>query len=495
VLKTRVVTCIAVLLCVAPAAAQYDDLPAFVERGMDLWHTPGAAVAVVSDEEVFVMQGMGVTSVDAPVPVDEHTLFAIASTTKAMATFGVLMLADEGKLNLDDPVTKYITELQFVDDTMNREITIRDLLAHRTGLPSTDWWEFAHDMPLDEQIWRLRFVEREAPSRSRLIYQNTMFSLLSVLIERVDGRPWHEFIAEELWGPVGMRETFSSRADIPEGSVHVWPHFYLGGKASVVEWDLQPGFRDPAGSVWSSVHDMALWAQFLLRGGVTADGQRLLSTERFSEMFEPTQLASPSDFYPTVELTRPHWRTYGLGWFQQDFQGRAIDFHTGSLGGLIAIIGLDRAARRAVIMLGNRDHAEFRHAVLWEVMDTGPEARDWNQEVFDLYGHLQAAQAEQREALHASRRKGTRTSLPLGDFAGRYASNAFGEVEVSVDGKDLVAQTARHELRFSHWHDNVFLWKFEQWDFESLVEFRIGNDGVVQALEMLGQRLERVAGD
>ena len=484
---------LAVLLIVRalPAGAQYEDLPAIVEQGMALWQTPGAAVAVVSDDTVFVRQGFGITSIEDPAPVDEHTLFAIASTTKAMVAACVLMLADDGKLSLDDPVTQHIEELQFIDSTMNRELTIRDLLSHRTGLPSTDWWEFAHDMPLDEMIHRLRFVERAAPSRSRLIYQNTMFTLMGVVIERVDGRPWHQFIREELWSPIGMDETYASRADIPGEAVHVFPHFYHDGKVSQVDWDLPAESRDPAGSVWSSIHDMSLWAQFLLRGGVTAEGERLLTEERFAEKFEPTQLASEDDFYPTVALTKPHWRTYGLGWFQQDFQGRAIDFHTGSLGGLIAIIGLDRAAKRAVIMLGNRDHAEFRHAVLWKAMDDGRMARDWNQEILALYEGLRAADAEKREAAHAARRRNTKPSLPLGEFAGRYGSDAFGDVVVTVDGKDLVAKTALQLLRFSHWHDNVFLWEFPMWDFETFVEFRVGNDGVVQALELLGQRLER----
>ena len=473
---------------------QYEDLGTFIERGMELWHTPGAAAAVVTDEDVLFQRGLGTTSIEDGEAIDEHTGFAIASTTKAMVAMGVLMLVDDGHLSLDDPITKHIPELHFADPFMDKEITVRDLLAHRTGLPSTDSWSFFKNMPIEEQILRLRHVKRASGIRMSNIYQNTMYDLMGVLIKNLDGRDWDEYLAEELWQPLGMRETYAARGDIPAEQSFVRPHFYRDDQIEQTPFDLPLDDRMPAGSVWSTIHDMSLWAQFLLRGGVTTDGERLVSEAQYKQMFEPTQLSTVPDFYPTVELTKPHWRTYGLGWYQQDFQGRMIDFHTGSLFGLIAIIGLDREAKRAVVMLANRDHAEFRHALLWHVMDNTSTAdrRDWNSDIFALY-ERNAAEAEAKsQDIHATRRKGTKTSVPLDDFAGTYSADSFGELVFEVDGKDLVAQTELHEVRFSHWHDNVFLWKFEQWDFEMLVEFRVGFDNKVTALEWGGDTFTRV---
>ncbi|MDH5455266.1 MAG: serine hydrolase [Gammaproteobacteria bacterium] len=475
----------AVTLFSSSSFAQYADVGTFVERGMELWHTPGAAAAVVTDEAILFRQGFGSTSIDNGRNVDEHTGFAIASTTKAMVAMGVLMLVDDGKLSLDDPVTRHIPELHFADGFMDQEITVRDLLAHRTGLPSTDSWSFFLDMPIEEQIRRLRYVERAAGIRTSSIYQNTMYDLMGVLIRNLDGREWADYLAEELWQPLGMHETYAARGDMPGDQSFVQPHFFRDDKLVRTPFDLPEDDRMPAGSVWSTIHDMSLWAQFLLRGGTTADGERLVSAAQYAQMFEPTQLAAAADFYPTVELTQPHWRTYGLGWFQQDFQGRMIDFHTGSLGGLVAIIGLDRDAKRAVVMLANRDHAEFRHALLWHVMDnsSGDDRRDWNADIFDLYERNAAAAAAEQQDFHALRREGTTTSVPLEEFAGTYSNDAFGELVFAVDDDDLVANTALREVRFSHWHDNVFLWKFEDWDFEMLVEFRVGFDNKVVALE------------
>ena len=177
------------------AAFDADRLSAFTERGMGLWHVPGMSVAVVTQDAVLLRKGFGKTTAVNGKAVDEHTLFSIASTTKAMVVSGILMLVDEGKLSLDDPIIKHIPELHFGDPSLTRQLIVRDLLAHRTGLPSTDYWSFFQDMPLDEQITRLQAVQSEAPVRTRLIYQNTMFELAGLLIERLSGQRWHHFLA------------------------------------------------------------------------------------------------------------------------------------------------------------------------------------------------------------------------------------------------------------------------------------------------------------
>ncbi len=321
--NTFTVLMISLAVC-SPANADLDsaELSAFVETGMELWHVPGMAVAVVSGNEVLYQKGFGETALTDGKPVDEHTLFAIASTTKAMVVSGILMLVDENKLSLDDPVTRYLPELHFSDPMLTEQLMVRDLLSHRTGLPSTDYWSFFQDMPLDEQIRRLEAIPAAAPLRTRLIYQNTMFELAGLIIERLSGKRWDVFLKERLWGPIGMNETFGARGQIEDTLVYVKPYYFQDDELVLAEWDIPADLAEAAGSVWSSIHDMSLWAQFLLRGGVTVDGERLITEARFAEMFEPQQLATPEDFYPTVALTQPNWRSYGLAWFQQDFQGQ-----------------------------------------------------------------------------------------------------------------------------------------------------------------------------
>ena len=472
-------------------AAAFDPEPFrdFVSRGMELWHVPGLAVAVVGSDGAEFAQGFGVTSIDDGVPVDEHTQFANASTTKAMVAAGVLMLADDGALGLDDAVVKHLPELRFGDPLLTAELTVRDLLTHRTGLPSTDFWTFFLNLPLEEQIGRLAAVKPVASLRTRHIYQNTMYELVGLIIERVSGKRWDRFLAERLWGPIGMQETFGSRGQIRNGLSHVLPHSYIGERLEITDWDLPADVADAAGSAWTSLHDMALWAQFLLNDGVTNAGARLISEQRFAEFFRPQHLIAAADFYPTAELTHPHWITYGLGWFQQDFQGRQIDFHTGSLSGLIAIIGLDRAQDRAVVVLGNRDHAELRHAVLWEVMDTGPAAnrRDWNAEVFALYEEREEESEQRWREVEARRLPDTRPALPLADYAGRYESAVLGELSLEAAEGELRLRSAMLDLPLSHWHLDTFLLDYRPWQLREFLQFRIGPDGAVEGFALFGE--------
>jgi CubicO group peptidase (beta-lactamase class C family) len=475
------------LVATGNAAADWSNLAEEVERGMEMWQVPGMAVAVVDSGSIRFRQGFGSTAAGGGEAVDEHTLFAIASTTKAMVVTGLLMLVDEGKLSLDDLITTHIPELHFQKPGLSEELTIRDMLAHRTGLPSTDYWTFLQAMDLDEQIHRLRLVPSDAPPRTRLIYQNTMYELAGEIIERISGKPWDRFLAERLWEPLGMRHTVAARGRIPAGQSYVLPYKVVEGDLVQTDWNLHEDHADAAGSVWSSVHDMSLWAQFLLRGGVTGNGERLVSGTVFEQMFEPHQLAEEEDFYPTTALTEPNWRSYGLGWFQQDFQGRMIDFHTGSLSGLVAIIGLDRAANKAVIVLGNRDHAEMRHALLWYVMDDrdAREKPDWNRNIVDLYEQRREKAVAEREKIESSRLRGTRPALPLESYVGRYSNDFVGDVEIGLDDQALVVSFPALSWRMNHWHLETFELVDDHGEPVDFASFSIGPSGDVTKLTLM----------
>ena len=476
-------------------AVDKEHLENFTKKGMDLWHVPGMSVAVVTKDDILFQQSFGKTAVNNGKSVDKNTLFAIASTTKAMVVAGILILVDEGKLSLDDPIGQHIPELHFKDPSLTRRINIRDLLAHRTGIPSTDIWSFFQNMPLDEQIRRLQTVDAAAPLRTRLIYQNTMFNLAGLIIERLSGQKWEQFLTERLWLPIGMKSTFAKREDMGGEHTHVEPYHYLDNKLSKAKWNFPANQVDAAGSVWSSISDMSLWAQFLLRDGVTAEGERLITQSSVEQMFEPHQLANESDFYPTVKLTKPNWRSYGLGWFQQDFQGRKIDFHTGSLSGLIAIIGLDRAENKAVIALGNRDHAEIRHALLWEVMDNSTDKRrDWNKEVFELYDTSANLSEQEWQETQKKRLKSTQPSIAKSNYFGTYQNETMGDIQIVTSGEHLMLKMKWVDLKMSHWHLDTYLVEYLDWGMREFAKYNIGADGKISSLELFGMTFNQKDG-
>jgi len=492
---------VALLLCVltGPAVAQSDALAGFddyISKGVEAWRLPGTSVAVVKDGKVVYAKGYGVRELGKPERADEHTLFAIGSTTKAMTAALIGMLVDEQKLGWDDPVTKYLPGLQLKDPTVTRELTVRDLLTHRGGLGNTDFLWYGQENSTDEILNRVRLIDPAYSLRSRFVYQNVMYAAAGRVIEQITGQPWKDVIRVRIFEPLGMRETAATLSQIPAGANVASPHSIVEGKVRVIK-NASVDAVPAAGAVWSSASDMAKWMQFLLDGGRVggAEGKRLLSERTMAELFHPQTIA-PDSMYPTTRLVKPHWMTYALGWFQQDYRGRAVDFHTGSIDGMVAILGLIRDERLGVFVLGNLDHAELRHALMYTVFDryAGRSDRDWSAALLELYGEEAKRGEEARVRAESQQIKGTTPSAPLGNYAGTYKDPARGQVEVTLENGTLRLRYGQGFVAtLDHWHYDTFRARWTaDWRGSTLVTFsRDATSGRANALEMMGGRFLR----
>ena len=484
-------------LPVAGAEARFADLDAYAAKAAKDWKVPGLAIAVLHDGKIVLSKGYGVREVGRPEPVDEHTLFAIGSTTKAMTAALVGMLVDEKKLGWDDPVVKYLPSFQLKDPAVTRELTVRDLLTHRGGLGNADFLWYGQNNSTAQILDRVRLLEPAYSLRSRFIYQNVMYAAAGQVVEAVSGRPWTEVVRTRIFEPLGMRETVATLSLVPRGGNVASPHYQIDGVVKVVE-NMAVDAVAPAGSVWSSVHDMAKWLQFLLDGGVVS-GKRLLSERTVAELFRP-QTVVPDTMYPTTQLVKPHWMTYGLGWFQQDYQGRAVDFHTGSIDGMVAIAGLIRDEKLGIFVLGNLDHAEVRHALMYSVFDrgAGKAGREWSGELQKLYGESQQRNAAGMQRIEAQRIAGTSPSVAIGAFAGTYSDALRGDVEVSVEGEKLRIKYGTFSGPLEHWHYNTFRARWTAaWRGAPLVNFILDpSTGRPDSLDLGGGRFtRRITGD
>jgi CubicO group peptidase (beta-lactamase class C family) len=498
----RAIPILVTALFVAGVAAQHDALTGFdtsVAKAVKDWRVPGLAIAVVKDDRVVFSRGYGVREMGKPGAVDPHTLFAIGSTTKAMTAALVGMLVDESKVEWDAPVTRYLPWFQLKDPAVTREVTVRDLLTHRAGLGNADYLWYGQRNSTEEILRRVRLLDPAYSLRSGFIYQNIMYAAVGAVVEAASGQPWATMMQTRIFDPLGMRDTIPTAAALSSHPNVASPHFIVEGKVRVIE----NASVDPvaaAGSVWSSVDDMSKWMQFLLDGGKTggANGKRLLSQAAFQELFTPQTIA-PYEMYPTTRLTKPHWMTYGLGWFQQDYRGRAVDFHTGSIDGMVAIHGLIRDEHLGVYVLGNLDHGEVRHALMYSVFDRyGPDRagsdRDWSADFLKLYGDIQREENLARAKKDALRVAGTSPSLPPARFAGDYSEALHGDVKVTHDGHALHVQYgSAFDGTLEHWHYNTFraTWK-AAWRAPQLVTFVLDEDGKPAAVELLGARFARV---
>jgi CubicO group peptidase (beta-lactamase class C family) len=412
----------AALLVAAPttlAAQAKPDWAAFdkyVAKAAADWRVPALAIAVVKDDSVVFAKGYGVLQKGTSQPANEHTRFAIGSTTKAMTAASIAMLVDEGKLKLDDPVTKYIPELELSDPWVTRELTIRDLLTHRSGLPGTDlFWASGWKYSQADVIRGLRYIKPTASFRSEWQYHNVLYALNGVIIERVSGMPWEQFVRKRIFEPLGMNETEPLVAMITGKPNVAIPHALINDSVAVVPVRSTDGVAS-AGSVWSSVSDMAKWMRFVIDSGRVGD-KRLIQQKTFAELVTP-QIQAPMAEYPALQLAKPDYFSYGLGWFIQDYRGQR------------AIIGIEPNKRLGVYVLENLDHAEIRHGLMYSVFDlfeNGPR-RDWSKDLAPIFARSRAPAAA---AAAAPARATSPPSLPLEHYAGTYVDSAYGTVRVT----------------------------------------------------------------
>ena len=475
-------------------ASALDGFDPYVAKAAKDWQVPGLAISVVKDGSVVFAKGFGVREQGKPEPADAHTLFAIGSTTKAMTAALVGMLVDEGKAEWDDPVAKHLPSLQFKDPYLTREITIRDLLTHRGGLGNADFLWYGQDNSTSDILQRVRYLEPAYSMRSRFIYQNVMYAAAGAVIEAVDRRPWSEAIKARIFEPLDMRETVATLSGTAGRANVASPHVLLDGQVRVIRNRTVDAVAS-AGSVWSSVSDMAKWMQCLLDEGRIAGGggKRLLSERTFRELFKPQTIA-PDTMYPTTQLVKPHWMTYALGWFQQDYRGRAVDFHTGSIDGMVAIHGLIRDERLGVFVLGNLDHAEVRHALMYTAFDRfgGRPERDWSADLLKLYGDIQKRQDETRKRTEGQRVSGTSPSLPLERYAGTYADPLYGSVAVTLEQGTLRLTYGTSTGTLTHWHFNSFRVQWaDDWRPAGLITFALDARGEPRTLEQGDARFTR----
>ena len=470
------------------------QLDAYAAQAVRDWNTVGLAISVVKDGRLVFAKGYGVRELGKPDPVDSATLFAIGSTTKAMTAAAIAMLVDEGKVRWDDPVTNYIPTFQLRDPWATREITIRDLLTHRAGLPNADYLWYGNTNSTAEILRRVRYIPPAYSPRSSFIYQNIMYAAAGQVIANVSGMSWEDFIRTRIFEPLRMQRTVALLSGTRSAPNVASPHDRVDDTLRVIE----NASVDPvaaAGSVWSSVADMSKWMRFILDSG-RVDGTALLEPETFAELLKPQQPVPTDQFYPTARLTKPHWMTYGLGWFQQDYDGRAVSFHTGSIDGMIAIIGLIPDERLGVYVLANTDHAELRHALMLKVFDLwGPsraKSRDWSAELRALYGQESARAVAAAKAAEARRVTGTKPSLPLDRYVGTYSDSLFGETTVTRAGNGLRLRIGSMEGTLEHWQYDTFRLRWDRrWQGTALVTFVIDARGTPARIEMGQQRFSR----
>lgn len=433
------------------------EIDAYAAKVMDTWKGPGMAIAIVKDDKVVFAKGYGVRELGKPEPVDENTVFAIASNSKAFTAAALAILVDEKKLAWDDKVIKYLPELQMYDPWVTNELTIRDLLTHRNGLDTFSgdllWYETTYSP--EEILRRQRYLKPVSSFRSRYGYQNLMFIAAGEVIEKVSGKPWAQFVRERILDPLGMNRTVTSIRDLPDNSA--MPHNESGGTLRVLHRGNVDG-ADAAAGLNSSVADLSKWVRTQLARG-KFEGKQIFSEQRSWEMWQPYLSQQISETAWKNNPTR-HFSGVGMGWFVYDYHGRKIINHSGGLDGMLSYTVLIPEENAGFVVLSNNESPGFSIMMnkIRDVLVNAP-ARDWNAEMVESRKRSAANTAEQAKKVDASRVRDTKPTLSMPGYAGTYTSDMYGDVVISDEGGRLVMRftpSPNFVADLEHWHYDTF---------------------------------------
>lgn len=430
-----------------------EGLDQWLENERERWSIPGMAVAVVHDDEVVYARGFGHLGLERRRAVDSGTVFGVASLTKAMTATALGILVDEGALDWEDRVIDHLPEFRLSDDWVTGQVTVRDLLSHRVGVGRLmgNRLTFMPRRSRSEFISHLRHHEFEQPFRQGYVYSNAMYTVAGELLERVSGQSWEQFLAERLFEPLGMDRTGTSIRDLDDNAA--WPHQEIRGEIVPIErrdW----GYAGPAAAVNTSMADLARWARFNLGEAGVIDGDRLIGEEVIERIHAPANLIGFDDDEHAVTA-------YALGWGHARYRDFHILRHGGATDGFNTQIWLVPELELGIVMSANV-FTQLRDAAMRRIVDrfAGHEPAEWGEQKHSEFLEEREEARLAREKKHERRQSGTRPSLELSEYAGRYHDPLYDTAEVLVTDDGALAvrfwEDDREVLDLEHWHFDTF---------------------------------------
>lgn len=483
---------------VVPAAAQQapappPDLDRFVAQVMKQFSVPGIGLAIVKDGRVVVAKGYGVRKMGEAAPVDAHSLFGIASNTKVFTATAIGLLVEEKKLEWDAPVIRYLPAFAMYDPYVTRELTVRDLLVHRSGLGlgagDLLWWP-ASTYDRKEIVRRLRYLPPVTSFRSAYAYDNVLYSVAGEVIEAVSGLSWEDFIATRVLAKVGMTESNVRHSDAGRGANVAWPHASVDGTVRPIT-PYASDNSNPAGGINSSATDMAKWVMTQLDSGRVADGSRLFSpalTRQLWTIVTPLGTGTPA---PELAPSKALFNGYALGLGIRDYRGRRMVTHTGGLPGYVSMVTMLPDERLGVVVLTNQESDAAFLALTYHILDhyLAAPPHDWLGGFARVIARADSTNKAAEAKAVTRRDTASRPPLPLDKYAGTYTDAWYGDVTVAMENGHLVMRfghTPQLTGDLEHWQYDTFIakWRDRELRADAYVTFALKPDGSIDRVTM-----------
>ena len=471
------------------------DLDTYVAASMKTFDVPGMAVAIVKDGKILVAKGYGVRKLGDATPVDEFTLFGIGSNTKAFTTAALATLVDEDKLSWDDPVYQRLPGFVMYDPYVSHEMTIRDLLTHRSGMGLGEgdllfWPHTTYNR--EEIIYKLRFMKPASSFRSHYAYDNLLYMTAGQIIPAVTGTSWDDYIRQHIFIPLGMTHSTVSNANIKPTDNVAFPHSRMENKLQVIPFEVLDN-AGPAGAINSCAADMAKWVQLQLNQGKFPDRDgRLFSEQRSREMWSPQTILPIGNPAPVLAGLKAKFADYALGWALRDYHGRKLVGHTGGVGGFVSRVMLVPEENLGVVILTNAEEGGAFDAILYHVLDSyfHLPPTDWIAAYKSVKDTDEREAAETMKKAEAARAADSKPSLPLEKYAGVYNDAWYGPITIRAENGNasLVItfdhtpamigdlQPWQHDTFKAHWRDRTIE--------DAFLTFALNPDGSIENAKM-----------
>ncbi|NOU46653.1 MAG: serine hydrolase [Bacteroidales bacterium] len=466
------------------------ELEKYYDTALSDWNVPGMAIAIVTKDSVLFAKGFGVIDVESKIPVDENTLFALASNTKAFTATALAMLVDQGKMNWDDKVTDYLPWFKMYDPYVTNAFTIRDLLSHRSGLEtfSGDLIWYGSTYSREEVIAKAQYLKPVYGFREHFGYSNIMFIAAGEIIPAVTGEKWEDFVSENILKPLNMNRSLLKVSDLNRATNVASPHTFIENKPIVIPW-MDWNNMAPAGSLISSVSDMARWLQMNLGQGIYKN-DTLVSAKRLSELQSSNTLININGgsqaMFPSI-----HFKTYGMGWSLMDYLGRKIVSHNGGYDGMISQTVFIPEENIGFVIVTNANSTLY-YPMMYKTLDVllgNPEVKDWSKMILSRIKTNEEQAKVNKAVAEAARNKQSKPSLDINAYTGFYGCDLYDSVKVFNDNGALSMQYMRTKGlngKLTHWQYDTYEIEFKA--FPSLpkgyVTFKLNREGKVEEMEV-----------
>ena len=473
-------------------SSQIDSL---VQKTMNTFNVPGIAVAVLKDGQVLHMEGYGVRSIVKDGKVDKNTLFGVASNTKAMTAAALAILIDEGKLEWDTKVTEVIPEFKLYDPYVTSEFTVRDLLTHRSGLGlgagDLMVWPSLNTTSKEELIYNLRYLKPVSSFRSKYDYDNLLYIVAGVVVEKIAGVDYGTFISENIFRPLEMNNAVVNWNLIKDKTNVIDGHAPTNGKLLPVGLSFTQA-ADPAAGVYASINDMAKWVQMQLNNGKYG-GQlqyRIFSKEQHREMWTPQTIirTGPGDY-------NTQFKAYGLGWNLSDVNGYKEVTHTGGLLGIVSQVTMIPQLDLGIIVLTNQQSGAAFRSITNSIKDAyfGIKGKDritqYHENVLRNEKYSDSIVAEVWKNVEAVQKNKKISTSDLSKYAGTYHDQWFGKVNISLKNGKLrfeaeKAPDLHGEMSFYKGNSFVVKWDDRSLNGDAFAVFSLDREGEASGFKM-----------